>query len=237
MARDLITAHRAIVINRPHDGALELVKWIALAAMLVDHAGALLFHQDASSLSYRIGRISFPLFAFVLACKLSAKPAGDAQSLLRTVRRLLIWALVSLVPFYLAMERWWTPNIFFTLGLGVLACWVIESSLPALRRSLAWLGIFAASFGCDYFAPGVFLMPSVYLLYRRPGLPAAAVVLLCCAGIAWLTASLWAVLAIPIAAATHKMRIDVPRVRWLFYAIYPLHLLAIAAAVKSGVLQ
>ncbi|MEQ1772571.1 MAG: TraX family protein [Burkholderiales bacterium] len=222
--------------SRPHDGTIEFVKWIALAAMIVDHVGALLFDQGKSSLAYQIGRLAFPLFAFVLAYKLSIKAVDGSSSSLRTVKRLFLWALISFVPFYLAVGRLWTPNIFFTLGLGALACWVSISPIGEWHKWLAYLGIFAASFGCDYFAPGVFLILSVYVLYRWPSLQAAAAVVLCCAAIAFLTWSLWALLAIPIAAATHGIRVNVPRLKWFFYAVYPLHLLAIALVARSGLL-
>ncbi len=229
--------HTAAFASRPHDGTIEFVKWIALAAMLVDHAGALLFDQGTSSFAYRTGRLAFPLFAFVLGYKLSVKAADGSSSSLQTVKRLFLWALISFVPFYLAMGRLWTPNIFFTLGLGALACWVASSPLQKWRKWLAYLGIFAASFGCDYYAPGVFLIFSVYALYRWPGPQAAAATLLCCMAIAYLTSSPWTLLAIPIAAATHRIRMNLPRLKWFFYAVYPLHLLAIALLVKPGLLQ
>lgn len=232
----MITVRHDVFASHPHDGAIELVKWIALVAMLVDHAGALLFDQGTSSITYRIGRLAFPLFAFVLACKLSVKAAGDAASILRTAKRLLVWALISFVPFYLAMERLWTPNIFFTLALGALACWVAGSSLGGLRKGIAYLGIAVASFGCDYYAPGVFLILSVYTLYRRPSLQAAVAALLCCMAIVYLTSSLWTLLAIPMAATTHVVGVNVPRLKWFFYAIYPLHLLAIALVARLGLL-
>ena len=232
----LAVTRAARFASYPADGGLEFVKWVALAAMLVDHTGALLFGQDTSSITYCIGRLSFPLFAFVLACKLGVTANGDASAILRTVRRLFAWALISFVPFYLALERLWTPNIFFTLALGALACWVWRAPFQQGRKALAYAGIFVASFGCDYFAPGVFLILSVYVLCRQPCLQAAVATFLCCIAIAYLTSSLWTLLAIPIAAATCGIRMNMPRLKWLFYAIYPLHLLAIALLARSGLL-
>jgi len=214
-----------------HDGTVEFVKWIALAAMLVDHVGLLVFGQGKFSLSDDVGRIAFPLFAFVLGFKLAAGSGSVSPTSLRTVKRLFLWALISFVPFYLATGRLWPPDIFFTLGLGALACWVESSALPDRQRWLAYLGIFIASFGCDYFAPGVFLILSVCVLYRRSSASAAAATLLCCALLALMSWNPWTLLALPIASSIHWLRLSVPRLKWLFYAIYPLHLLAIAVLV------
>ncbi len=214
-----------------HDGTIEFVKWIALAAMLVDHVGLLVFDQGRFSLADDVGRIAFPLFAFVLGLKLAVGSGAASPTSLRTVKRLFLWALISFVPFYLAAGRLWPPNIFFTLGLGALACWVESSALPDWQRWLAYFGIVVASFGCDYFAPGVFLILSVCVLYRRASVSAAAATLLCCVLLAFMSWSPWTLLAIPIASSVHWLRLSVPRLKWLFYAIYPLHLLAIAIFV------
>jgi len=43
---------------------IELFKWLAIFAMILDHVGFLLFPNE---IEFRIiGRVAFPLFAFVL---------------------------------------------------------------------------------------------------------------------------------------------------------------------------
>ena len=68
------------------------LKLIALAAMVIDHAGALLLPQ-AYPLRW-IGRIAFPLYAF-----LAAESCRYTRSRERYLLRLGLFALVSEVPF------------------------------------------------------------------------------------------------------------------------------------------
>ena len=212
----------------PDRGTIELVKWIALTAMVIDHVGELLLDQGKFSPAYHVGRIAFPLFAFVLGFKLSTKTNVAEPASLRTVKRLFVWALISFLPFYAVTGRLWPPNIFFTLGLGALACWVQIAALLPWRRWLAYFAIFLASFGCDYFAPGVFLVFSICAMYRRPSVQAFGASLLCSVVLAFANWSPWTLMAIPIAALAHGVSLNVPRLKWFFYASYPLHLVAIA---------
>jgi hypothetical protein len=49
------------------DGQLEALKWIALASMFLDHFGRHLLGWGQDTWVFALGRIAFPLFAWVLA--------------------------------------------------------------------------------------------------------------------------------------------------------------------------
>ena len=106
------------------------LKIIAVATMLIDHVGVVLFPRD---LIFRvIGRISFPLFVYLIA-----EGFRHTRSKEKFLLRLLIFALISEPLYMMAFESvsffglaFWelsfsTNNIFYTLFLGGLAilCW------------------------------------------------------------------------------------------------------------------
>ena len=86
--------------------ALDL-KLLAMAAMLVDHMGYLLF-PTAMWMRY-VGRLAFPIFAFQIAEGWYRTHDREKYTL-----RLLICAVVSEVPFDLAFSG--TPGIRMSCG-------------------------------------------------------------------------------------------------------------------------
>jgi hypothetical protein len=143
----------------PSDGMLEVFKWLGLAAMTVDHVGALAFGAMKWEWTYNVGRSAFPLFALVLASRLAMRADRFGSLSWATPRRLLLWGLVS-TPLYLAATgRWWPPAIFFTFALGAAVCRLEDLSLACGWKTLAHAAIGLLSLGCDYSVPGVYLVP------------------------------------------------------------------------------
>ena len=129
-------------------GRLSLNSWqlklLAVLTMLVDHTGALLFPQIAV---FRIvGRLSFPIF-----CLLLAEGAAHTSGKARYFLRLLLFAVLSEIPYDLAffgsLFYPGSQNVLFELALGLLAIFLIQKiSFRALGlltvfgiAALAWL--------------------------------------------------------------------------------------------------
>lgn len=138
--------HSQVVENRQHiikhcRGKMftsESLKIVALICMLIDHAGATLFPQ--CDILRSIGRVSFPLYAFLLAqgCK-------HTHSMERYLLGLGIFALISEIPYDLAfgnsinfLEQ---TNIFYTLFLSA-ACVYIYDSIKK-QKTMIQLIVFA----------------------------------------------------------------------------------------------
>lgn len=112
------------------------IKIIALLTMVLDHMGIFLFPNVFWLRS--IGRLSFPLFAWLIS-----NGAKHTKNFNAYMRRLFIFGLVSQIPFLLA-NRTVQPdfsdlNIMFTLLTGLLA---IKVWISALGKSKKYFLIF-----------------------------------------------------------------------------------------------
>ena len=98
-----------------YDYGRELLKWIAIITMTVDHVGAVIY-PDYTFLRW-IGRLSFPLFAYLLVLGIR-----NTSNIKKYFIRLFIFALISQIPFFLAIEvgPFDHLNIFFTLSSGLI---------------------------------------------------------------------------------------------------------------------
>ncbi len=227
------------------------LKIIALVTMLIDHIGAAViepgrifpYENGVPGISYEtalwwwnidlpirmIGRLAFPIYCFLLV-----EGFVHTSSVKKYGLRLLVFGLISEIPFDLAFRQSWCDptdqNVFFTLFLGLIALWFLRRYEGCFWKQAA--AFLACSFGAwalktDYDAYGVFLIVLLYLIRRLPKVPRTIVGAL---GMTYeITIAfeyLTEVLAIiPIALYNgEKGR------RWnkyLFYAFYPAHILVL----------
>ena len=193
------------------------LKLLAMLAMTADHIGAVFFPEIP--LLRWIGRLAMPVLCFFI---------GEGLRHTRSPRRYLLrltgFALLSELPFDLAFYggiEWGHQNVYFTLALGLLALWAIQSRgmegwLLALTAALA-----AELLGCDYGMYGVLLILLLDRFHRARSeqLAAAALLNLAFFGLQTQTLSL---MALPLLWLYNgkRGRDD----RRLFYLYYPAHL-------------
>ena len=130
------------------------LKLLAMLAMTADHIGAVFFPEIP--LLRWIGRLAMPVLSFFIG-----EGLRHTRSPRRYLLRLTWFALLSELPFDLAFYggiEWGHQNVYFTLALGLLALWAIQSRgmegwLLALTAALA-----AELLGCDYGMYGVLLI-------------------------------------------------------------------------------
>jgi hypothetical protein len=217
---------------RIHDGALEALKWIAVVAMVLDHANKYVLQREYEWM-VSVGRVAFPLFALVLAYKLSlaADPAGAAW---RAARRLLVVGLIATAPFiaagHIAASWWWPLNVMFTLAAGAAMVSLVERGLP-----YAALGVFISTgWLAEFFWPGSLLLLCAYRLFTRPSELWAALAIFAMGGLSLINGSHWAVVGVILflLAASVPARFQAPRLKWFFYAFYPAHFAVIVAVQR-----
>lgn len=212
-------------------GSLEALKWIALVLMVGDHIDAVLFDRSVPWL-FDLGRVAFPLFAFVLGYNL-ARPNPDWQvTYRRTLVRLLLFGCIAFPFSVLAFQRddLLPLNILFTFACALALVWCIRRNdlRAAVIGSLVFL---AGGVLVEFSWPGLLLVAAVWASFARPGIASQLSALACVAGLWFINANFHALLAIPLVIMAAYVRIEVPRWRWLFYVFYPAHL-AVLAAVR-----
>lgn len=236
----------------------NLLKIVACVAMCLDHVGFYTGHAELRI----IGRIAFPIFAFLIATgyKKSSRPAFYAL-------RLLVFGLVSEPIFDFCFTGTLfnvsTQNVYFTLLLGL--CSIIcfdklkerfsSDLLPVILSPLAF-GAVAELISCDYGAWGVgliylFYLVSVYATCKMQALAFCTVcVIFAMRGYFASVFTLampdkWqiqqgfaAVACIFIALYNGKRGLEIKNkafrkiYQYSFYAFYPLHLLVIGLIFK-----
>lgn len=129
------------------------LKLIAITTMLIDHIGAVLFPEI---IIFRIiGRLAFPLFAFLLT-----EGYRHTSNLKTYLTRLAVFALISQYPFWQAFGYDAGLNIFFTLITGLLAIYLVEHYQNILPVFI--LGLMADLINLDY---GMFGIILIFLIY------------------------------------------------------------------------
>lgn len=220
------------------------LKWFAIAVMAVDHVGASLlevFLLNGYGNSPAAGLVSDPAFwwkvdrvlrilgrsAFPVFCFLLVEGAVHTRSMENYLKRLLWFALVSELPFDLALRNqipWWEhQNVFFTLVIGLLVILVFQKHVGQEWKGMLALaaGTFAAELlHTDYGAAGVLVVGTMYLLRENRTL-ACLLSLLLLALEARL--ELWSVPGFLLLLLYNGKRGK--QNRYFFYVFYPAHLL------------
>lgn len=196
------------------------LKILAIITMVIDHMGAVLFPEQLI-LRY-IGRLSFPIFCFLLV-----EGFSHTRNVYKYVMRLGVFALVSEIPYDLAFTNefpnWNKQNVFFTLCLGVATLYLIKYTKSNWERTIyiIFALFFAEMLKSDYGAFGILLILWFYMLYDDKVWKLAG-------GAIWSfyngigIQSYGALAMIPISFYNGKRGIQL---KYIFYLFYPVHLL------------
>lgn len=219
------------------------LKRIAVITMLIDHIGVAFFCVFTSSYDgsaafagadviYQVlrivGRTSFPIFCFLLV-----EGFWHTRSVVKYLARLLVFALLSEVPFDLAFyDKVWDitmQNVFFTLFFGVLAMAAIRLG-EKKTKWFAYVGVLGAALcmlaahllRTDYAWKGVLLILVFYVLRSQRTLSALA-------GYATMCLALkdsWGFPAFFLIFGYNGEKGK--NLKYFFYVFYPVHLLLLA---------
>lgn len=196
------------------------LKRIAALTMLIDHTAVVLVSDPALYWTMRlIGRLAFPIYCFLLAEGFYyTRHAG------RYAAGLLLFALISEVPFNLAvMGRAFDPsaqNVFFTLFLGVAAMEGLQRWRGTFWKQMSAVLIFAGAASwlrTDYGAFGVLYPVMLFYLRDQPGKQRV----FGCLAVCWEVTAPLAFVPIGLYDGTRGRQ----RFKYIFYGFYPVHLL------------
>ena len=208
------------------------LKLIAIVSMLIDHTAATVIRallisaspdwqpglRTLYSVSRDIGRLAFPIFCFLLV-----EGFLHTRNPKKYAGRLFLFALISEIPFDLALQSgWFDPgkqSVYFTLLIGLLVLMGLSyfrekpwMQLPVMAAGLlvSWI------IDSDYNYKGVFLIIILYLLRQTR-------LYQCIGGAAAVTWELPAPLGfIPVYFYNGRRGLSM---KYFFYWFYPVHLL------------
>jgi cobalamin synthase len=99
--------------GQPSPAAMDMIKLVALLAMLIDHINTL-FLTPAWPVMYALGRMAFPVHAYM-----GDERAAFARTSAGKANRLWIWAVITQPVFSLAFldhQPWWAMSILFVFA-------------------------------------------------------------------------------------------------------------------------
>jgi hypothetical protein len=210
------------------DGSLEALKWLALILMTVDHVDKYLFNGTIAAL-FDAGRAALPLFVLVLAYNLARPDALERGVYLRTMKRLALFGVLA-TPAFIALggllAGWWPLNIMFALLAITAMLYLVERRTVGGYVAAAAVFLVAGS-SVEFWWPALAFGIAVWWYCKRPGWMPLALALAALASLWFVNNNLMALAAVPVVLAASLVDLRVPRLRWVFYGYYPLHLFAL----------
>ena len=210
------------------------LKIIAIIFMLCDHFGDAILKPF--SFFNVLGRIAFPIFAFQLT-----EGYIHTKNLKKYFKRLIIFAIISQIPFMLFSSTFtsrFSLNIFFTLFIGLFAIYIYDKSHNK------FLGILVTIFLCalaqliktDYGAWGVCII-MIFYIFKDKKIWMCLLYLLSCLLkylpylLAYNFHYIYMLLLLGTASSIFFIILyngkQGKKVKYLLYAFYPLHMLAL----------
>lgn len=223
-----------------------MLKIIALVTMMIDHIGAGIIEPGIIMLAEKtswdhvlslpnyafwfrvdtvlrlIGRVSFPIFCFLLV-----EGFLHTRSVKKYALRLLAFAFISEIPYDLAFRSAWfdfsNQNVFFTLFLGLAALIGIKKFEESFWKQAVVIVACCGSamlLSTDYGAFGVFFVVLLYLLRYNPRMQT----ILGSAALLWEPTAALSFIPIRMYNGTRGTW----NLKYIFYAAYPVHILLFA---------
>ena len=212
------------LIPRLDSGQQETLRWLAIATMVTDHVGAVLLPVPEAEPLRFVGRVAWPLFAFLMAYNVAARGVDPR----RYLRPLLVWGAVAQLPHYLAFDVF-VVSILGTLFLAACALTLIQAGserrVPPAYLPIGLVGVTLLSTQVEYGPVGVALVIAFWWAVRS----GAIVAWLLAAGVTALVNYPWsnwpgALLALPLILLAANAPLRLPRSGRLPWLFYPAHL-------------
>ncbi|SFP90737.1 TraX protein [Lachnospiraceae bacterium XBB1006] len=206
-------------------------KLLAIISMTIDHVGAVLFPNQIWMRV--VGRFAFPIFCFFLV-----EGAYHTSNIRRYEGRLLAFALISEVPFDLALfgqlGQWQHQNVFFTLFFGLVTMDIFLHCQNKIIRILVFIssGLLCELLHTDYGIVGILFIVLFFAFHEDKRMAKGSVCLMNFA-MYFRQIQMYASLACILLLGYNGKR--GPSMRLFFYVYYPLHLSVLAFLVKKGI--
>lgn len=144
----------------------------------------------------------------------------------RTSLRLAVFGLLACVPFIAITKLtagWWPLIMIVTLLVAVLTAWLVDLCRPGAMVAACLTLVWGGALG-EYWWPAIGLCLCVWAYQRQPSKALLPTYLGCLVILWFVNGNFWALVAVPVLWVLQRWPIALPRLRWAFYAFYPLHL-------------
>lgn len=213
------------------DNKVELIKYVALLCMVMDHVNKYLFNYSIPYF-FEAGRLAMPLFGVVLAYNLSRESyIKEPEKLKRLIVKLVLFGVIA-TPFYVLLGGvklgFWPLNILFTFAISALVIYIIDIRHKIKYWPLALATTF--SFGgalVEFWHPAILLVVATWWYFRTGSRYAVIPLIISFVGLYLINGNAYAVLAIPVLILLTNINLPLIRFKHLFYWFYPIHLIAL----------
>jgi hypothetical protein len=135
----------------------------------------------------------------------------------------MLFGLLACPPFMALIGHWWPLNILFTLLAGTAVIHGLDrGDRPGMAIALLSFAVGGAL--VEYHHIWLAMQVAAWHYCRQPTPAALVVWVACVAALVVINGNLWAMAALPLLWLAPHVDLRVPRLRWLFYAMYPAHL-------------
>ena len=216
----------------------DVLKLVALVTMTIDHIAKYIFDVSSTSIFIGIGRISFPIFAFLLM-----KHLANRQIFSKYVIRLGVFGgiTVALSCFFKGVVK--VANVFplnILISFFVAVLFLMFCNFIKKEKGPEWIKILMLGFNflcfsllssvCDYGVIGFCFLVLIYFYFMMPNKMVLFLVILF-SGLINIGDNFWWVgiltLLVLLFNDYSKKNDRIFRKWWWFYVYYPLHLFVI----------
>ena len=177
------------------------------------------------------GRLVFPIFAFALAYGLTTHPPSGAH----VFKRLAFFGAIATIPYMellVLLNGWWPLNVLFTLLVSVGIVVVLQTQWK--HRQVIALTVFLLTGAIvEYWWVGIALFVLFWMYFRNPQMWLLLGIGVVFYGLGNINENQWAWGAVPIFVVAMRVRLNIPRIKHIFYAYYPAHLVVVAIIQHS----
>ena len=212
---------------------VDSLKWLAIITMIIDHIPKVLgiegLYLDVSN---TIGRICFPIIAFLIAHNYNYYSKNPKKY----IQRLFIWGIISQPIYMYALGDFFDGkfiiNILFTLGAGLLLQKAMDdyenNKNKQTTNNLIFSFIFSFFIGLvsGYGVLGVLLIPTFCLWIRKQDIYSFIILTTIVLAVNnYIGSAIMGISIFILLFILPQKRLLPCMAGWFFYLFYPLHLL------------
>lgn len=226
------TGKPAVVVQ---DGTIEALKWLGVVLMTLDHINKYVFNETLPGV-FELGRLTMPIFGFVLAYNLARPGCLATGAYGRTMKRMALYGLLA-TPFYIILGAgqlafgWLPLNIMAMLFVATASLYLVELGDGRGMLAAGVVFLLGGILG-EFWWMGQAVVMTAWWYFRSGRHIALVSVIAATALLFVINRNFYAVFSIVLLVGGQYVNVRIPRLKNIFYAYYPLHLAVLCGIHK-----